>query len=53
MEGPFDKDDLPIRVPSEEGKRRKVDRPQEPFPCGETSEDVSMVGGIPGPIRSP
>jgi hypothetical protein len=53
MERSLDKEDLPIRVPSEEGKRRKVDRPQEPFPCGETSGDASMDGWIPGPIRSP
>jgi hypothetical protein len=32
MEGPFDEDDPPIRVPSGEGKRRQVDRLQEPFP---------------------
>jgi hypothetical protein len=49
----FDMDDLPIRVPSEEGKRRQVDRPKEPVPFGLTSEDISpMDGWIPGPIRS-
>ena len=30
MEGSFDKVNRPIQVPSEEGKRRKVDLPQEP-----------------------
>jgi hypothetical protein len=54
MEGPFDPDDPPIRVPSGEGKRRQVDRPEEPVPYSKTSGDVSpMDGWIPGPIRSP
>jgi hypothetical protein len=54
LEGPFDEDDPPIRVPSGEGKRRQVDRLQEPVPYSKTSGDVSpMDGWIPGPIRSP
>ena len=39
-------DDLPIRVPSEEGKRRQVDRPKEPVPFGVSSEDVSPHGWV-------
>ncbi len=39
-------DDLPIRVPSEEGKRRQVDRPKEPVPYDDPSEDVSPHGWV-------
>ena len=53
LKGPLDKDDQPIRVPSEEGKRRQVDRPKDPIPLSGTSGDVSQWMGVPGPIRSP
>jgi hypothetical protein len=50
----MNENDIPIRNPSGEGKRRQEYHSQEPNPYGGRSEDLSpMDEWIPGPIRSP